>query len=138
MDTLFHSEPDAAINARVEKMDDLLQSIKQTLSDIRVSMERTNTLEHRVEELEKTVSRLQSISMDLRNPGTTQSGNDRITPLESMVNKLCMMTAEQKTVIDHLVETQGKSLQGLKREIHQQDDDNEPVIQEIDEIVCGR
>jgi hypothetical protein len=139
MDILFPSESNETVTTRVEKMDSLLQDIQKVLSDIRISLERISGIEHRVDELEKTVAQLQSVSMDLRSSGIISSGNnDRITPLESMVNKLCVMTAEQKAVLNQLVETQGKSIQELRKEIHQPNSSDEPVIQEIDEIVHGR
>jgi hypothetical protein len=138
MDALFPSEPEELIATRMERMDTLLQNIQQVLADIRASLERTNALELRVGELEKSVSRLQSISMDLRNTGINTTGNDRIAPLESMVNRLCTMTAEQKAAFDQLVETQQKSIQDLRKEIRHRADSEEQAIHEIDELVRGR
>jgi septal ring factor EnvC (AmiA/AmiB activator) len=139
MNILFPSESDEAVATRVDKMDALLQDIQKVLSEIRTSLERARAVEARVEDLEKSVARLQSITMDLRNPGTFPSGStDRISPLESMVNNLCAMTAEQKAVLDQLVATQEKGRQELKKEILRQESSDELVIQEIDEIVRRR
>jgi DNA repair ATPase RecN len=139
MDLLFPSESDETITSRVEKMDALLQNIQQVLADIRASLNRTQTLELRVEELEKTVGRLQSVSMDLRNTGSNSAmGSDRIAPLESMVSKLCSMTAEQKAALDQLVEAQQRSIQQLRKEIHERGESEGPAIHEIDDLFCGR
>jgi DNA repair ATPase RecN len=138
MELLFPSESnDDTLTSRVEKMDALLQNIQQVLSDVRDSLDHTKAIEPRVEALEKSMARLQSITMDLRNPNTLTTGsNDRIGSLEAMVNKLCTMAAEQKAALDQLVESQSKSKQDLKKEIHRQDD--EPAFHEIEELVRRR
>jgi hypothetical protein len=78
--------------------------------------------------------------MDLRNASTIRSeGGDRLASLEGMVNKLCTLTAEQKAALDHLAETQGRSIQELKKEIHQRSQESdEPVVHEIEELVRRR
>jgi septal ring factor EnvC (AmiA/AmiB activator) len=139
MNILFPSESDENIATRVDRMDALLQDIQKVLSEIRTSLERARAVETRVEDLERSVARLQSITMDLRNPGTIPAGStERIAPLESMVNNLCIMTAEQKAVLDQLVATQEKGRHEFKKEIHPQESSDELVIQEIDEIVRRR
>jgi hypothetical protein len=55
-----------------------------------------------------------------------------------MVDSLRTMTAEQKAVLDQLIETQGKSMQELRKEIHRHGNSDEPVMQEIDDIVRKR
>jgi cell division septum initiation protein DivIVA len=139
MNILPPSGSEESIITRVDRMDALLQDIQKVLSEIRDFLERSRAIEQRVENLEKSVARLHSIAMDLGSPGTVSTGSsDRITPLESMVNNLRAMAAEQKTVIDQLVETQEKNIQELRKESRRRESSDEPVIQEIDEIVRRR
>ncbi len=138
MNILFPAESEEPVTTRMDKMDALLKDIQQVLAEIRQSLDRERGVEDRVAELERSVARLQSITMDLRTPRAPTSETDRITPLESKVNTLCTMTAEQKAVLDQLVESQGKSIQELRKEMNRHGSEDEPVIQEIDEIVRRR
>ncbi len=135
MNVLFPAESEEPVSTRIDKMDVLLEEIQKVLAEIRSSLERSHSVEERVTELEKTVARLQSVTMDLRNPGSVNPGMDRITPLELKINTLCTITEEQKALLDQLVETHGKNIQELRKEIHQRESVEEPVFQEIDEIV---
>jgi len=141
MDSLFPPEQgDRQLTFHLEKMDALLANVHQVLSELHTSLERTRTMEHRIEELETTVARLNSIIMDLRGSSAPRfESGDRLTALEGMVNRLCTMTADQKSALDHLVETQGESIQELKKEIRtrSQEEEGSP-IHEIEDLVRRR
>ncbi|MDD1673651.1 MAG: hypothetical protein LUP99_04495 [Methanomicrobiales archaeon] len=121
-------------------MDNILQSIHQVLSDLHVSLDRAKDIDRRVTELETTVSRTNSIIMDLKTVGGLRSEcGDRLTTLEGMVNRLYTMTAEQKNALEHLIETHGKAIEDLKKDVYRKEQDsNESAIQEIEELVRRR
>ncbi len=139
LDPLFPSETSDQLTSQMQTMDELLRGIQQVLSDLRRFCEDRSDLERRVDELERTVNRLNSTIMDLRSGSyTRQEGGDRLFALEQMVARLTQITEQQKGNRDLQAVDQPGNLGTERKHLSSLQSEEEPVIQEIDELMRRR
>jgi exonuclease VII small subunit len=139
LDPLFPSETSDQLTSQMQTMDELLRGIQQVLMDLRRFCEDRSDLERRVDELERTVNRLNSTIMDLRSGSSTrQESGDRLFALEQMVARLTQITEQQKESRDHQAVDEPGDLGVERNHFSSPQSEEEPVIQEIDELMRRR
>ncbi len=132
LDPLFPPETSDQLTTQMQTMDELVRNIQQVLMDLRRFCEDRSDLERRVDELERTVSRLNSTVLDLRGGGLSRSeSGDRLLILEQMVARLTRLAEEKQ-------EAPPAPFVPVQKDSLPIDRDDEPVLQEIDDLMRRR